>query len=159
MANARRRYLRFLGGYLLLILLFLMIVATAYGFASISDFDIFQKVAPVFYAIAVIFCIMGFFLLYFVLPVIVIDHQSVFKSLDISVKWVWQYKWPIYAVLIIIYAVLIAAFFASVKLVPTKDMVTSSIFNFVLQFLVYPFMISTVLVLLNDMKVRQRLQK
>jgi hypothetical protein len=159
MANARRYYLRFLGGYLVLFGLFLIVYAIDFGFLSLTELPALEKLTPLFYTIVVIFSMMVFFLTYFMEPIIVLEHQSVFKSLDRSVKWVWQYKWPINAVLVIIYVLLFAIILADYKFVPAHNTLVVGVCTVLFQLIIYPLLTSTVLVLLNDMKVRQRLSQ
>jgi hypothetical protein len=159
MKNARRCYLRLLGGYLVLFGLFLIVALIDFGVISLSEIAVLSTFTPLFYTVAVIFSLFVFFLTYFILPIIVLEHQPVFKSLDMSVKWVWQYKWPINGVLLGIIVLVVAVIFTGIRLLPVHNVLIMDAWNFISQFFMYPLLMTTILVLLNDMKVRQRLQK
>lgn len=157
LANAKRRYLPFLGGLVFTIFLGALAFLLLSIPGTIGSSSMVKLIAALFYLIGLIVNLFLIFVFYFASTVIVIDQQSIFKSLKTCAKWVWQYKWRIgtasFLVTTAICLIVTPVFYVIIKL-PEKYNILTDIILFVLPFFTYPITISPALVLLNDMKLR-----
>ena len=157
-ANAKRRYLPLLGSTLLLMVLLLFIFLTPSIVSQLNMPNNTAKlITAIFYLIGFIVGLPLFAIYYFASTVIVIDQQSVFKSINICTKWLWQNKWRIGAASLLvsssIFLLLLPVGFVIV-LTPEKYSILINIIDFVLPLFTCTITVSPALVLLNDMKLR-----
>lgn len=107
----------------------------------------------VFLIIGIAFIILLVYL-YFAPALVVIDGQSIWASLKRSWQLVQKHWWRIFGTLLIIHLVMGLVFTIVDTIVPVNHVLLIGLRNFIRQLIVYPLLISTLLNLLNDLKLR-----
>lgn len=151
---AQARYLRFLGGYVVLVATVVLIGVFDYGLISLGTVTGMKLLFSVLSAIAVLFFLFVLFLIYFALPLIIVGNRTVLKSYENSMRLVWGNWWRTFIILFIVNAVVIVIGVLGVGLLP-KDILIFGIWNFIWHFFAYSLIISTTLMLLRDLMLRK----
>ncbi|MFT3742381.1 MAG: hypothetical protein QM752_06950 [Gammaproteobacteria bacterium] len=161
--NANSRILSVIGGYFLnVVLIFLSIsLLTLVGLFLIWIVGKFvalgNTMTVAFIVGAILFMIYVSLLVVFFLPLILLDHYKIRESIVLSIKLVYGNWWDTFLVFLVpgllsFFCLLIGSLIAGLTV--QNPFATNLTMVFLLTFL-YPLLFSTLLVLYNDLKLRQ----
>lgn len=150
---ARFRYLFVLGGNLV----FFVIVAVVFLVekAVISASELIH-LNVLFTVISVIIDSYFFLLIYFAVPLIVIDRCSILTAFEKSIRLVWGHWWSTFFVMIIPMILIILIAFFGIILTGEHRFILLTVYDFFYMLLIYPFIVTSTLVALNDLKIRKQ---
>lgn len=151
--HAKKRFLPLIGVLLLYILL--VAVLTAFAFA-LQLLGASFHIEYITIALVVLLFIFIFTLLALTMPALVLDNLSAYRSFEHSVKLVWGHWWRTFG-LIIIFVVPIILLSLAVLLIPTRNILWITLYEFIFHILTYPLMISLIIVIYHDLKTRQHM--
>lgn len=148
----RKRYLFVLGGMLLAVAIMVIAIIIDFGIFAIGDWLGLHTLALV---VVFIFTVFAGLLFYFALPLIIIEKQGILKSFEKSARLFLANAWRIVAVFVVIH--LITFLVSSLGLLFfhfPKGQLLYFVYTLILQFLIYPLIISTILILMQDAGLR-----
>jgi hypothetical protein len=149
---AKRTFLPLMG--VLGIYVFLMFVLTLFGFGMQILGTTFHGVS-LFALITLLIAIFILMLFAFSMPAVVLDSLPVIKSFERSAKLVWGHWWRTFGVtaIFVIPIILLSLLVWSLS----NSIWTLSLLEFIYHLIVYPLMVSLVLVLYYDLKARYQM--
>lgn len=166
---AKKRYLSLLGVYLIFVLVSVLLGFVDYAIFSLGNLVNLKIVFTILGIVAGLITLLVIFLLFFAFPIVILEKLGVFKSYEKSIKLVWGNWWRIFGIILIVYIILVAVLFV-LFIVPIIGFVMLSsakafppfgtlIFYITLyaiaQILAIPLYLSTILTVLNDLKLRK----
>lgn len=151
---AQAKYLRFLGGYVVLVAVIVVIGVVDYGLVSLGAITDLKLLFTTLATIAVLFLLFVIFMIYFALPLIILENRNALKSFENSMRLVWGNWWRVFIILLIVNAIVLLVGAIGMGMLP-KDIIIFGIWNFIWHFLAYPLIISTTLMLLRDLMLRR----
>jgi hypothetical protein len=145
------RYIKVLGGNVLFFAALLII--------GLAEFSIWLTVDVMFSSVALMgaFIIIDAFLftlIYFAIPIIVLDKLNVLPAFGHSAILVKRSWFRTFMVLLSILMVIMGLGMFGILLTSTNRMLLLTLFDYVYQLVAYPLIISVTLTLLNDLKLR-----
>jgi hypothetical protein len=165
---AKKRYLPFLGSDIVLsivkIVLFfslgltVVILLADAGWGNYLNLEAGQ--ISLWWA-AILFVLMLVFLVFtvilYVAPAIVmLDNKGIVAAFRDSAHLVKKHWWRVFGVLLIVHLVMLLIIVLADFAIPTEQVIFSGLRYFIRQFLIYPLLVSTILMLLNELKLRKR---
>jgi hypothetical protein len=156
MAIAKKRYLPLLGGYVVMLGIIVLLAAVSGGIYLLSGLFNILPLTLILTAIPVLFSIFVIYVVIFALPLIILEPEKVFKSYENSVNLVWGNWWQTFGVLLALHILVICIALFGVAFIPSRDVISLGIWNFIFQIVLYPLIIATVLTLLHDLQLRYR---
>lgn len=147
---ARKRFLYLLGLVLLYIALVLIVALFATGLYFIGQT---LHIEYVLGAIGLLLFIYIISLLAFSMPALVLDGLTPFKSMMYSVQLIWKHWWRVFS-LFILFLIPVFLLSLSILLLNTRNLWLITLYEFIFNIIMYPLMISLVLVLYHDLKER-----
>lgn len=153
-AVAKNRYLPLLGGYILFLALAVVLGIIDFSVVALGNAMNLKFLFVILGAIVVLFSLFIIFLLYFALPLIVLEKHTVFKSFENSAKLVWKHWWLVFGILLIMHIIVVGVGIFGSGILPTHDIVVLGVWNFIVQLIFAPLMIATILTILHDLKLR-----
>lgn len=158
LANAKKRYLPLLGGYIVFILIgliFYVVGRAIFTFGTLVNFDSLALILVFLLVVAAIFLL---FSVYFALPLIILEHHPVIDSFTKSIRLVWRHFWFTFAILLVVHLVVLLIANIGFVFITSRDVLVLGIWNFIYMLLVYPLLIATTLMVLNDLRLRSKQQ-
>lgn len=155
-ALARQRFLRVLGSNII----FFAVGAFALLFEFALDllFDLIHQ-SPFFVAISLAINVFVFVMLYFAIPLIVIEGgTSIIPAFERSVRLVTHNWWRTFIVLAVVGAIILGFEALGVLVTGQHRMLLFTVYHFVLQVIFYPLIVAATLVLLQDLQLRYQLR-
>lgn len=150
---AKKRFLHLLAVLILYILLALVLYLFAYGMQILGQVLHIEWLLGFITLCIVVFI---FTLLAFTMPAVVIDQMPALKAFEYSARLVWGNWWHTFGV-IFIYMIPVLLLSLAVLLFPTRNIVFMTLYEFVYHIIIYPLMISLILILYHDLKTRHQM--
>ncbi len=151
---AKNRYLSLLGGFILFIGICIIVFLINYALmviAALPGLDIFGNI-PI--ALGILIAIFVTVLLAFAIPLVILTRQQVFRCFEASVKLVWGSWWRVFAVFFIALVVMFVVWLLGITLIPSRNLLTLSVWHAVIFFFTYSLIIGATLILLHDLRMR-----
>ena len=145
--TAKRRYIRVLGGNVLMWVVALIVGIINWGLLYLGHV---LDLSYLFYFIIAIFSLFVTFTLYFAIPIIVTKNLPVLKSFEHCTQLVAKNWRHVFGILIIIHLVLFLIFVASIAIIQSRDTFVLLSWTALGQFFSYPFIVATLLTLIHD---------
>lgn len=150
-ASSVSRYLKVLGGNVLFFVALLVI--------GLAEFSIWLTVDVVFSSVALmaVFIVIDailFTLIYFAIPIIILDKLNVLPAFGSSAILVKRSWFRTFMVLLTMLVVILGLGMFGIILTSTNRLLLLTLFDYIYQLLAYPLIISVTLTLLNDLKLR-----
>jgi hypothetical protein len=151
--NARQRYLFVLGSNLVFFATGLLIALVIFGLDLV-----FHLIGhhPFFFAISIALSVYIFIVLYFAIPSIVIEKKSVFPAFFRSIELVKNNWWRTFIPLAILGLAMLGFEALGILFTGKARILLFTGYNFMLQMIFYPLIITVTLVMLNDLALRQK---
>lgn len=155
--NAKKRYLAILGGIVLLML--------AMAITGVIDFALYKLgewlgIKALFSIIALGFSFFVGLVFYFVWPLLVLEKQTVLKCFEKSTRLFLGNPWRILGVFLIVHLITFAVSSLGAVFLRWPELsFFYIIYGLLIQFFIYPLIISMVLVLLHDANLRLAAKK
>lgn len=150
-AVARQRFLIVLASNIVFFAIGLFLILFEYALDLM--FDLVHQY-PLFVVVSVLINVIVFVLLYFAIPLIIIDRMRIFAAFERSVKIVRGNWWRTFIVLAFIGAIILGFEALGILFTGQQRMALFTFFHFFMEFIFYPLIVATTLVLLNDLKLR-----
>lgn len=148
---ARQHYLWVLASNILFFAIGIFLLLIEYALDLL--FDIFQQ-HPTFAVLSVIIDVYIFVILYFAIPLIILDHARVLEAFEQSVRLVKNNWWRTFIVLAIVGGVILGFEALGVLFSGKARVLLFTLGHFLLEVICYPLIVSATLILLNDLKLR-----
>lgn len=149
--NAKRKYIKILGGNVIIMLIFLLLGVVNFGVLQLGGV---LGVKFLLFIPALLFSIFVIFVIYFAIPVLVIKNLTVLGSFERSVKLAFVNGWRVFAVLLLIHIVLLFIFMLGLVLIQSRNLLVLQTWVSIVQFLIYPFLVTALLTLIRDSELR-----
>lgn len=151
---AKKRFLPLLIVFVLYVALTVLIFLFGFGMQYLG------KILHIEWVFALItLCVLFFIftLLAFTFPLVVLENTPAFKSFEGSVKLVWRHWWHTFGVFMA-FLIPVMLLSLSVLLLPTRNIVVITVYEYIYHVITYPLMISMILVLFHDLKARHQME-
>ncbi len=151
---AKKRFLNLIGLLGLYILLAIVLLLFGFGMQMLGKV---LHIEFLFAFITVCLVVFIFTLLAFTMPAIILDQIPVLKSFEYSTRLVWRHWWRTFGV-ILIYLIPVVLLSLGVLLLPTRNILIMTAYEFIYHIITYPIMISVILILYHDLKARHQIE-
>ncbi len=148
---ARQHYLWVLASNILFFAIGLFLLLIEYALDLL--FDIFQQ-HPAFAVLSVIIDVYLFVILYFAIPLIILDHARVIEAFEQSVRLVKHNWWRTFIVLAFVGCVMLGFEALGILFSGKARILLFTVGHFLLEVICYPLIVSATLILLHDLKLR-----
>lgn len=148
---SRTRYLAILFGNVIFFGIIAVSLLVEFSLGSLLEFVHLNNVSLM---ISVIFDALIYALIYFVIPVIVLDGVGVFCAFQQSARLVWHSWWRAFIVMFGVLLVILGLFAFGILITGWNRIYLFTVYDFVFQIVAYPLIIASTLVMLNDLKLR-----
>ncbi|HVV68106.1 MAG TPA: hypothetical protein VHE99_03590 [Gammaproteobacteria bacterium] len=153
---ARKRYLAVLGSNLI----FFGIGAFLFLFEfTLEQLTNLLTQHPFYLIISVIIDLYIFIMLYFAIPIIVLEHKRVYPAFIGSIQLVRHHWWRTFIVLGLLGAAILGVEALGILFTGQARMFLFTGYHFLLQFVFYPLIVAATLILLHDLKLRLHLKE
>ena len=149
---AKHRYLRVLGSNIVFLSMGLFILLIIFSLNLIFNL---VHLHPVFLMLSVTISTIIFVYVYFSVPEIVLHKISILKGFENSVRLVRRHWWRTFIILAFLGFAILGCEALGILFTGQHRLFLFTGYQFLLQVIFYPLLISTTLVLLNDLKLRQ----
>lgn len=150
-AIARQRFLFVLASNIVFFAIGLFVILFEYALDLF--FDLVHQY-PLFVVASLIINVVIFVLLYFAIPLIIIDRMRIFAAFERSVKIVRGNWLRTFIVLAFMGAIILGFEALGILFTGQQRMLLFTFFHFFMEIIFYPLIIATTLILLNDLKLR-----
>lgn len=148
---AKQHYLWVLASNIIFFAIGLFLLLIEYALDLL--FDIFQQ-HPAFAVLSVIIDVYIFVILYFAIPLIILEHARVLEAFAQSVRLVKKNWWRTFIVLALVGSVILGFEALGILFSGKARMVLFTLGHFLLEVICYPLIVSATLILLNDLTLR-----
>jgi hypothetical protein len=149
---AKKRFLYVLGSNLIFFAIGLLLALTIFELNLIFDLT---KLHPMYLLLSVAIVLSLFVYFYFAIPEIALENAYVLAGFERSVRLVRYYWWRTFIVLGLTVAVILGFEALGILITGKSRIMLFTTYHFLLQVFFYPLIVSTTLILLNDLKLRQ----
>jgi hypothetical protein len=149
---AKKRFLPLIGVLAVYIILAIVMFLFGYGMQILGNT---LNALLIFAIITLCIGIFIFTLFAFTMPAVVLDLLPVFKSFETSVRLVWGNWWRTFLVFVI-YVIPIILLSLLVWWL-SSNIFTLTLYEFIYHIIIYPLMVSLILVLYHDLKLRHQI--
>jgi hypothetical protein len=151
---AKHRFLPLLGVLGIYLLVALVLGLFAYGLQLVGK----MLGAQYFFGvIALALVLFVFTLLAFTMPSVIIDETPILKSFERSARLVWGHWWHTFGI-ILVYIIPVILVSLAILVLPSMNIFTMTLYEFIYHIITYPLMIALVLVLYHDLKARHQME-
>lgn len=149
--SARQHYLAILGSNLIFFAIGIFMWLIVYALQLIFDL---VDLHPVYLILSAAINIAIFVYLYFAIPEIALERITIVGAFEKSVRLVKNHWWRTFIVLAFFGAVILGFEALGILFTGKSRLLLFTAYHFAIQFIFYPVIITTTLVLLNDLKLR-----